>query len=266
MNKLFIYFFLITPLFALSDSIIEQELQDALKERKLLDEKIKLLKSKLPKKKKKNVFITHTEFGYIKTGGNTDTDTFNLDVEIKKNWGKHIAKFHIDAQYAEDKGIKSKNKYLLELEYNYDLTSNVSLDYIIGYRDDEFSTYDYQFYTGPGLSYKLIEDTKQNLKLNANMLFSQDKIETTRNYLSFRSKLLYDYNILKNLTFKQTISYRTEVQDNKNYFVYLKSSLSTKLSEIFSAGLSYKYDYVSLLAEDKVHNDDTLTINLIIDY
>ena len=249
-----------------ASSNIQDELDKALAEKKALDKKIALLKSQLPKKEKKKDFITHTEFGYIKTGGNTDTQTFNLEVEVKKSWDKQSLKTHLDAQYAQDKGTKSKDKYFLELDYNYNLNSKLAVSYIAGYRDDKFSTYKYQFYTGPGLSYQINKQKKQKLEFNSNILFSQDKTDVRKDYLSFRSKGIYSWQILDNLNFKQTLSYRTEVKQNDNYFIYAKSSLSTKLSEIFSAGLSYKYDYVNLPADDKVHKDDTLTVNLIIDY
>ena len=266
MKIIFSFIAISTLVFASSEVEIQKQIEQAMQEKKAIDKKIELLKSQLPKKEKKNPFVSHTEFGYIKTGGNTDTETFNIDITVKKSWNKHSAKFHADAQYAEDKGTKSKNKYFLELEYNYVLTPRLSRGYMNGYRDDEFSTYKYQFYTGPGISYKVIKNAKHNLKIDTNILFSQDKIEQRRDYVSFRSKGLYSWQILDNLKFEQSISYRTELKDRANYFVYSKSSLTTKLSELFSTGISYKYDYVSLPSTDKKHQDDTLTINLIMDY
>ena len=254
-------------LLASSESDIQQQIDDAIKEKKLLDEKIKLLKSQLPKKEFNENYITHTEFGYSNTGGNTDTQNFNLDTDIKKRWGKHNNKLHIDAQYSKSDSQETKNKYLLELEYNYDLTSRLSFDYVTGYKKDRFSSYDYQFYTGPGLYYKVIEEDKHTLNIDANILFAQDKSENlSRDYLSFMSKSIYTWKMFDNLEFKQTLSYRTEIQDNENYFVYSKSAFSTKLSELFSASLSYKYDYVNILTTKATHEDDTFSVNLIVDY
>lgn len=253
-------------LLASSQSNIKEQIQQAIEEKEVIDKKIKLLQSKLNKKVKKESFITHTEFGYINTGGNTNTETFNLDTEVKKRWGKHISRFHIDAQYAEDNDVRTKNKYLLELEYNYDLSSRLAFNYIIGYKDDEFSTYEYQFYTGPGLSYKIIQKDKHNLKFDTNILFALDKIDLTRDYISYRAKGVYSWQIFDSLEFKQALTYRTEIKNNDNYFIYSKTSLNTKLSKLFSAGFSYKYDYINLLSDDTVHKDDTFTINLIVDY
>jgi len=221
---------------------------------------------KKEKEKEKEKFLTHTEFGYSKTDGNTDTQTFNLDFKIKKKSGKHNSEFHIDAQYAQNGNEQTKNKYLLEFEYNYDLTSRLSFNYLTGYKKDKFSSYDYQFYTGPGFAYKIIKKKKHNLDIDTNIMFSKDKEKSTKEYISFMSKVIYLWQIFENLDFEQTMSYRTEVQDNHNYFIYSKSAIKTRLSKIFSTSISYKYDYVNILTTNQSHKDDTISINLIADY
>jgi putative salt-induced outer membrane protein YdiY len=267
MFKIFVLFLIFNSLlFASSMQDIEEQLAQAIKEQKKLNSKIALLKSKLHQDKRKDDFITHTELGYSKTGGNTDTQTFNLDFKIKKRWAKHNSEFHIDAQYAQNGDKQTKNKYILELEYNYDLTSRLSFNYITGYKNDKFSSYDYQFYTGPGFSYKVIKKEKHKLSIDTNIMFSQDKEELIREYISFMSKAIYSWQILNNLDFEQTLSYRTEVKDNDNYFIYSKSAIKTKLSKIFSTSISYKYDYVNILTTNQSHKDDTISINLIADY
>ncbi|SFV58709.1 hypothetical protein MNB_SM-5-19 [hydrothermal vent metagenome] len=238
---------------------------------------------------------THTEFGYIETGGNTKTKTFNLDATAKKAWGKHEGKINFDGQYAEDTDKEIKNKYLLELNYNYAFTDRFAFDYLVGYKVDKFSSYDYQFYTGPGAQYKAIVTDVHKLTLSGNILYSIDQ-ETDINYAdtaktivipypnpentpvlavtygqkndyaAYQFKGVYDYQITKTLKFNQELSIRGEISDLQNYFGYSKSSLNSKISDIFSAGISYKADYVNQPAVDKKRTDTTLTMNLIIDY
>jgi len=50
------------------------------------------------------------------------------------------------------------------------------------------------------------------------------------------------------------------------YFAFSKTALSTKFSDIFSAGISYKVDYSNSPATGKEYTDRTFTANLIIDY
>ena len=235
-----------------------------------LPENIELQKAQdLAKKEKENELNTHAEFGYVSTTGNTDTTAYGLDLKMDKKWDKHVVLFTFDGQYADDSGVETKNKYLTELAYDYEITDRFAFNYLAGYKQDKFSGYKYQAYTGPGAKYKLIKEEKQNLSLEGNILYSQDELENpikTRNYSSFRAKGVYDWQILDNLKFTQDLSYRTDLEDTQNYFVYSKTAFISKISDIFSFGINYKVDYVNAPPAATLHSDKTLSASLIIDY
>jgi len=242
--------------------------------------------------KKDDKLVTHTELGYIQTDGNTKTKTFNLDAKVKKGWGKHILDLHLDGQYASDKDTETKNKYIVELVYDYEFTDRFSLNYLNGYKSDKFSSFNYQAYTGPGAKYKLIVSPNHNLSLDGNILYSVDDIADVEydsngdiieypnanntpvatvaegendSYAGYRVKGVYAWQMLENLKFDQEVSYRGSFKDSKKYFVFSKTAFSSKISDIFSAGISYKVDYVNEPG-DKEKSDTTLTLNLIVDY
>jgi len=239
--------------------------------------------------------VTHTELGYIETSGNTNTRTFNLDAKATKAWGKHHGKLHFDAQYATSESKETKNRYTIEANYDYALSEHFCFDYLAGYKVDKFSTFDYQFYTGPGIKYKAIISKKHNLSFEANILYAIDQYTDLRyadsaktilinypnttnlpvvavskgrkkDYAAYKLKANYDYAITKSLKFSQELAVRGEVKFLKNYFGYSKTSFTSKLSDIFSAGVSYKVDYVNQPADGKEHTDRTFTLNLIADY
>jgi len=237
--------------------------------------------------------VTHTELGYIQTDGNTKTKTFNLDSKAKKAWGKHEGKIEFDGQYAQDSGNETKNKYVIELNYDYAFTDRLAFDYLLGYKADKFSSFDYQLYTGPGARYKAIVSKTNNLTIEGNILYAQDKYTdikydatgatiaypnpdnipvasvvpgTTKNYASYRLKGVYDHKFTDTLKFNQELSIRGALDNAQNYFGYSKSSLNSKISDIFSAGISYKVDYVNQPSAGTKNTDTTLTLNLIVDY
>ncbi len=237
--------------------------------------------------------VTHTELGYIETNGNTKTKTFNLDANAKKAWGKHEGKILFDGQYAEDSSVETKNKFLTELNYGYAFTDRLSFDYLVGYKADKFSSFDYQFYTGPGLKYKVLVSEKQNLSVEGSILYALDQFADKKydaagveipypnpdntpvvtvvngkknDYASYRVKGVYDYLFTKDTKFTQELTFRGSFEDSQNYFAYSKSALSSKLSDIFSAGISYKADYTHRPASGKKKTDTTFTLNLIMDY
>lgn len=242
-----------------------------------------------------NPLVTHTELGYIKTDGNTDTETFNLDFKADKSWSEHSATLMVDAQYATNDSVETKNKVTAELSYGYSFTPQFSLNYLLGYKDDKFSGFTYRLYTGPGVKYTALQSDTQKLSFEANLLYAEDKTDAinytatgeqishpnpdglvadpsqriasdTDSYTSYRAKLVYEQQLLENLSFFQDASYRSSLDDTDNYIVLSKTALTSKISDILSAGMSYKVDYTNLPAAGKEKTDTTFTFNLIIDY
>lgn len=185
-----------------------------------------------------------------------------------------------DAQYGkaeEEDGsyITNLSKYFAELEYDYSVTKKFMFDYLTGYKDDKFSTYDYQFYTGPGGKYQAIDTKKHNFSLEGNLLYSYDKYnqedgvileDDVNDYASLQAKGVYSWQILDNLKFEESASYRVDLENGDNYFIYSDTELSSKISDIFAAGIGYKIDYVNKPGENKEHTDRTFLVTLSIDY
>jgi putative salt-induced outer membrane protein len=212
--------------------------------------------------------VTHTEMGYIQTNGNTKTKTFNLDTKAERQWEQHVGTVTFDGQYAKDANKVTKKKYLLELEYNYEFTDVLAFSYLAGYKYDKFSGFDYQVYTGPGLKYKALVEKLQHLSVEADVLYSKDKYQgtgNTNNYASYRIKGNYDLAITPTLKFTQEVTLRGSLDRSDNYFAFSKTAFISKISDIFSAGVSYKLDYVNL-PQAQYKTDETLTFNLIMDY
>ena len=273
---------LILSSFAIAGSLTTQEQIDSAKAKiAALQANVAKLEASLPKNLEKermaklaeinkhNELKTHTEFGFISTSGNTDTLNYSLDSKIKKAWDKHMFSLAFDGQYADDNGVETKNKFLTELNYDYALSNRLSFDYLIGYKNDKFSGYNYQAYTGPGLKYKAIQEQDHKLSVEGSILYSQDELDSssqTREYSAFRAKGVYEWQILENLKFTQDLSYRSEFEDTENYFIFSKTAFSSKISDIFSFGINYKMDYVNQAPLSTRHADRTLTANLIADY
>jgi putative salt-induced outer membrane protein YdiY len=223
---------------------------------------------KVTKVQKDQELKLHTEFGFIETKGNTDTLNTSIDAKAQKKFGVHEFTFLGDGEYTEEKNSKTKNKYFLELDYGHKISRDVSFEYITAYKYDEFSGYDYRFYTGPGLKVQLFKDDVEALSLSNAILFSRDDrvSDGPYNYTSYRAKAEYTRQLFKNLKFDQILSYQTDVTSLKDFFLYSKTGLSSKISDIFSVGLNYKYDYVNAPDRGKQKADRTLSANLIADF
>jgi putative salt-induced outer membrane protein len=258
----------------------QAELDQAKKEKAEAQAQIKAGQEKLEKANSilsENKLITHTELSYIKTNGNTNTESFALDARAKQKWDRHNVKAKLEAAYSEEDGVESKNKWLIEGNYDYDISKSWAFDYLIGYKSDKFTSYDYQFYTGPGAKYKALKTKTQELNLQGNILYSQDDIredltltppvyDATEEYASWRAELDYTWKFTGSTKFIQEATYRSQVDDSDNYFVTSKTAIESKMTDIFSLGISYKVDYANQVAAGTERTDETFSVSLIIDY
>jgi len=226
---------------------------------------LKALESQLPANEQ---VMSTVRLGYINATGNSETETFSLYANAKKAWNKHNASLTFDSQYGNANGETNANKYFIEGNYGYSFIPSLSVTGVIGYKNDKFSSYNYQSYIGPGLKWATYKSDNQDLSLEGSILYSMDELQvldTDNNYGAYRAKILYALNILDNLKFDQELSYKGSFDDADNYFVFSRSALSSKISDIFSAGISYKIDYTNLTVTDYRH-DNTFEAFLSIDY
>jgi len=251
---------------------LQADITAAKAEKTAAEDKLKALEAQLPQNQD---IMTNVKLGYLKTDGNTNTETFSVDGSLKKAWGKNSASVIFDAQYGNAEDVLTKNKYFVELEYGYLFTSSLTANMVVGYKNDKFSSYSYQTYVGPGIKYGALSSARQKLDVEASLLYSSDKLQDqyvaaqpdfVENYGSYKAKALYELNILDNLKFNQELSYRASFEDSQNYFIFSKSELSSKISDILSTGIAYKIDYTNLVATGIERRDNTLSAFLNLDY
>ncbi len=213
-------------------------------------------------------FKTHTELSYIKTGGNTDTQSLGLDFHGEKSWQPHKLSLDFEAFYAENDGDVNKNVWKTELNYYYIFSDDIEFNYLVGYKQDQFSGYDYQFYTGPGMLYRVMQRDPHKLSVYGNILYSIDKIENgdTDSYASWLAGFDYEYKFNENVKFKEEANIRSQFSDFENYFVYSKTSVYSKMTENLSLGVSYKIDYKNQPPAGKKNTDTTLMVSLVVDW
>jgi putative salt-induced outer membrane protein len=242
---------------------------------------------------KANPLVTHTELGFVQTGGNTDTTAFSLDFTGKKSWAKQSLKLNLDALYGTQNGVENNNKIVGILNYDWQFEKRVALNYIVGYKDDKFSGYTYQFYTGPGVKYDVLGSKKYQLDLQGNVLYNMQQ-EMNKYYDANGTEVKYPYpngtdgltkvdgtyndfwgylvsgnfrwTIVEGFKFIEEASYRSDFGNADNYFVYSKTAVESKINGNFSMGVSYKINYNNLPPAGNERTDTTSMVSLIIDY
>ena len=246
---------------------LKADIETAKATKKTAESNLKALEAQLASNED---IMTTVRIGYINVTGNSETETFTLYAEAKKAWDKHSVSLVVDSQYGSTNDVTSVNKFFTEGNYGYSFIPSLAVTGVIGYKNDKFSSFNYQSYIGPGLKWATYKSKTQNLSLEGSVLYANDKFRTTlpdseESYGAYRAKLLYALNIVENLKFDQELSYKASFSNADNYFAYSRSALTSKLSDIFSAGVSYKVDYTNITQTISQH-DNTLEAFLSIDY
>lgn len=217
---------------------------------------------------RENSFVAKTELGYIRTDGNTNTEAFNFDSKAKRKWEWHSLNLEMDAQVARSNHSQTASRVAGELNYDYEYSDDFSYGYLAGYKRDKFSGYDYQFYTGPDVKYKAIHSDKENLSLELALLYAQEKLEVGGGdeYVGYRLRGVYDRKLLDTLKFEEDFSFRNSFEDFQNYFIVSKTSLVNRLTDVISAGLTYRVDHSNIVPNGREKTDATFMVNLILNY
>jgi len=213
-------------------------------------------------------YTTKSEFSYSNTKGNTNTERFALDFHAERKHKKNKLILDITALTSSSNGDEDNNKWQVLAQYDRELTKKTYFNYLAAYGEDKFSGFDYQFNTGPGLGYKLVDAEKHKLDVQSNILYSKDKLEdgTINEYASLLAGFKYKWNILDNFAFLQNAYYKGEVDEVDNYFIFSKSAIETKINDTFALGMSYKVDYKNEPANGKKRTDKTFLASFIINY
>jgi len=231
---------------------------------------------------------THAELSYANTIGNTESQDVAGNLKMNIPFYSNEVRFVGNILYSENTAydengtfvddLRTKNRWDAELNYDYNFNESIAFNYIAGAKGDEFSTFVYQIYTGPGAIYTPLKTETQELKLQGNVLYMWDEIreditvtpivpEYMHRYSGYQVSLDYVYNFTETSKFAQYLMYRSQFADATNYFVKSKTALESKMSDTFSLGVSYTVDYTNNKADDvRAYTDGVFLASLIADF
>ena len=227
-----------------------------------------------------NMLKTHAELGYTNTAGNTESQDIAGALKMDYTLFSNGLRFTGNALYSSNKDFETdetaatKNRWDAELNYDYNFNESWAFNYLAGGKGDKFSTYVYQAYTGPGAIWKALKNDTNDLKLQANILWSWDEYrdetltdENPNQYASWQASLDYTYKITEASKFIQYLMYRSEFADTANYFAKSKTAVESKINSILSLGVSYTVDYTNNIADNvRSHADRVFLAALIADF
>lgn len=233
-------------------------------------------------------FKGHAELSYANTAGNTDSQDVAGNLKLFIPFYDNDLRFVGNVLYSDTtsydengtfiEDLRTKNRWDAEANYDYNFNKTIAFNYILGGKGDEFSTFVYQVYTGPGAIVTAVKNDQHNLKFQGNILYQVDEIREdtaatpiaeryTHDYAGYQVSMDYLYQFTKTAKFTQYLMYRSELKDTTNYFVKSKTAVEAKMSDIFSMGMSYTLDYTNNKGGNvRSYTDGVFLASLIADF
>ena len=231
-------------------------------------------------------FSGHAELSYANTSGNTDSQDIAGNLKLNIPFYSNEIRFIGNTLYSKNTNYDThgdildtqttKNRWDAELNYDYHFSDAWAFNYLAGGKGDKFSTFVYQAYTGPGLIWKAYKSKEQELKFQGNLLWAWDEHrqpyqvtsnDTSHSYAAYQLSMDYGFQFTESSKFIQYVMYRSEFEDMTNYFAKSKTAVESKMSDIFSLGVSYTIDYTNNKAAGvRSYVDGVFLASLIADF
>ncbi len=216
-----------------------------------------------------NRWSIHSEISYVKTSGNSDTETAAIKVEAKKDSLPDRYDIKGDFLYGKTDNKENTNKFYTLGRWER-LVNNRLFWFLQGdYLRDRFSGFDYRTVWSTGLGYDVIKTDKHYLKFLSSLGYSFEDLKKggSNDYLSGELDLNYTWQIRENLKFSQEVDYLQSFKEYSIYYINSSTSLEVKINGNLSLGVGYKISYQHKPPSSKYKKTDTTFLtSIVIDY
>ncbi|MCK9371936.1 MAG: DUF481 domain-containing protein [Sulfuricurvum sp.] len=213
-----------------------------------------------------NGSIPLAEFLPINTKGYCETVVLAFDKKVATVIDNHIVNLRADAYRSVKSGTMSKDKWSVELNYDYKVNGIYSLNNLTRYKEDRLSGFDYQFFMKPGIGVKVIDREKYKFDVQADLVYGQDKpaLLPIRDSLSSKVGAIYQWQIEDDLRLIEESTFRFNLEERQNYFIYTKVGIENRVNRHVSMGINYKINFLNMFPS--LNSDRTFLVSLIIAY
>ena len=217
------------------------------------------------KSDEKSVWNGEAELGFVKTTGNTETESFVLKAKAihQRNKWKNTARG--EALRNADGDIVTAEKYFLSGKSEYTFRDRSYVFGLVTYDDDRFSGFNYQLLgvLGYGRVVMERESVKLNLEAGAGARQSDPEIGDTDNEAVFRAAGDFEWKISKTATFIQELS--SDIGEDKTITRSL-TALTTKINSYLSSRIAYQLKHTSEVPVGIEKTDTEFTFTLLFKY
>ena len=209
-----------------------------------------------------STWSSEAELGFIKTTGNTDTESLNFKFAVNNKRKKWEHSLKAESASSSDSSGTTAERYFLSLRTQYSVTELSYLFARIQYEDDRFSGYNYQASEVLGYGRRLIN--KEQLKINAEVGAGvrQNNLETgdadSESIFLIGGDVYWKISTSASLTEELTI----EVGEDRTLSKSI-TALKTQINHSLSSKISYTVKRASNVPIGTEKTDTELAVTLV---
>ena len=204
------------------------------------------------------------EIGFVKTGGNTETETLNAKAMAETEREKWRHTINLEALNSSDQKVSTAERYLLSGQSSFKMGPKNFFYVLVSYEDDRFSGYDYRVTESVGYGRRVIGEPQLTLDLEIGPGARQSKLDSgqTEDESMVRGAAKLMWKVSNTSKFSEDFS--TEVGEDVTVTKSV-TALSAKVNGSLSTKLSYTIKNTSDVPPGFEKTDSEMAVTLVFD-
>jgi putative salt-induced outer membrane protein YdiY len=194
-----------------------------------------------------------TGLSIITTGGNTETETYNLKTESKKTWEKEAVNFggHYTLGTAGKDSVETVRNWDVFTKYTHSLTQKLGLFVGAQFEGNTFAGYKQRQNYDGGARYQLIDTDEKKFFTELGLRYTIEQTNDSatengivRNDTKGNAYFEWEQVLNENVNYKFWVRYLPNFTRGEDFQINFEPSVNVTLSNTFSLNLAYtgRYD------------------------
>jgi len=209
----------------------------------------------------KHTWEAAAELGFVKTSGNSETETLNAKFDASTSYSNWKHSLHLETLNSSSNDVSSAEKYLAEGQSDYAISDRAYALAVVTWEKDRFSGFDYQASAALGLGYKVIQEADMELDFELAPGYRVSEFEAGYNEEDsiLRAAEHFSWKVSETSTLDQMLS--SEIGDS-NTVTRFGISLTSQVAGALSMKLAYNIKHNSDVVEgaDKTDRETSVTL------
>jgi putative salt-induced outer membrane protein len=185
------------------------------------------------------------DFGYVKTGGNSDVTTVTGSDKLEHATGAWRFTQEAGVVWGETEGVESAGRYGFGLRVDRNLGPRLSAYGLAAWRRNTFAGISRQFDEGVGLSWKAVITKPHSLEIEGGAGLNQrtTTLDEDQNFGTARGAAVYGYDFAEKSRFEARGAYLLNLKDTEDSEGTARFSLTAPVAGSLALKVSYDLGY-----------------------